>query len=118
MPDFEKWVLDRWAGPVTLPYLTQPQMYRACPEPWRTLFIVTMGFSGERGEVVEHVKKLVRDGKLDREALLLELGDAHHYTVKLANLFGFTMAEVEQANVRKLEARDAKERQDEARTDR
>ena len=106
---FEKWVLERWAGPAVLP-LENPRLYVNCPEPWRTMFIVTAGFAGEAGEVVEHVKKLVRGGTLDREKLLLELGDQHHYWVKLVNLFGYTVAEVEAANVKKLEKRDAERR--------
>lgn len=109
---FETWVRERWATPpsdLELAGWCGPEVpfFKGCPEPWRTLFIVTAGFAGETGEVIEHVKKLVRDGKLDREALRKELGDQHHYFVKLCQLFGFTVSEVEQANVKKLRVRDA-----------
>lgn len=110
--DFESWVRERWATPpsdLELAGWCGPEVpfFKGCPEPWRTLFIVTTGLAGETGEVIEHVKKLVRDGKLDREKLKLELGDQHHYWTKLVQLFGFTVAEVEQANVTKLRVRDA-----------
>lgn len=69
------------------------------------LFIATCGLAGEVGEVVEHLKKFVRDGKLDREALKLELGDVLFYLTRTAQWAGFSLAEIAQANVDKLEAR-------------
>lgn len=69
------------------------------------LFIATCGLAGETGEVVEHLKKFVRDGKLDREALKLELGDVLFYLTRLSQWAGFSLKEVAEANIAKLEAR-------------
>lgn len=92
----------------------------------RDLFIAGCGLIGETGEIVELLKKRVRDGVLDREKLLLELGDALFYLTRLAQFedgpaeliamahaaffnllreLGFALAEVSRANVVKLEAR-------------
>jgi len=110
MTPFEEWIDSRWRDGMNTVVANKanmrPKEMKDCPEPWRTLFVVTTGFSGEAGEVVEHVKKLVRDGKFDRQEFLIELGDQHHYWVKLCHLFGFTQTEVEGANMIKLEARD------------
>lgn len=108
---FEDWVDKRWGGTGINTICANKATARAkefkdCPEPWRTLFIVTLGYLGEGGEASEHIKKLVRDGKFDRDALLKEFGDRHHYAVKLWHMFGFSQIEVEQANMKKLEERD------------
>lgn len=71
----------------------------------RSLFIMTAGLGGELGEVLEKVKKYVRDGTLDRENLKKELGDVMYYLVRLTRYFGFQPSEVLAANVEKLESR-------------
>ena len=71
----------------------------------RSLFIMTAGLGGELGEVLEKVKKHVRDGNLDRENLKKELGDVLYYLVRLMRYFGFQPSEVLAANVEKLESR-------------
>jgi NTP pyrophosphatase (non-canonical NTP hydrolase) len=38
-----------------------------------------LGLSAESGEVADHIKKLLRDGKLDKSALIEELGDVIYY---------------------------------------
>ncbi len=38
-----------------------------------------LGLSAESGEVADHIKKLLRDGKLDNGALIEELGDVIYY---------------------------------------
>lgn len=78
-------------------------------DPSRDLFIMSVGLAGETGEVLELLKKHVRDGKLDRDALLLELGDVLHYLTRIAAEYGLSLPQVMDANVIKLEQR-AKER--------
>jgi NTP pyrophosphatase (non-canonical NTP hydrolase) len=75
----------------------------------RDLYIMTVGLGGEAGEVQELLKKHVRDGRLDTQDLLLELGDVLHYLTRIAGRFGFTLDDVMEANVQKIEAR-ARER--------
>jgi NTP pyrophosphatase (non-canonical NTP hydrolase) len=74
----------------------------------RDLSIMTLGLAGEAGEVVEKVKKVIRDGTLDKEAILKELGDVLFYTVKIARYFGFKPSEIIAANIEKLESRRAR----------
>lgn len=65
-----------------------------------------MGLAGESGEVVDLIKKHIFHGKpLDRENLLLELGDVRWYIEVLLAAVGYTMEEVEVANIKKLRAR-------------
>lgn len=69
--------------------------------------IMGLGIGGEAGEVQEHVKKFIRDGKVpDRDKFVWELGDVLHYLTRIASEFGYTLEEIMQANVDKLEARD------------
>jgi NTP pyrophosphatase (non-canonical NTP hydrolase) len=38
-----------------------------------------LGLTAESGEVADHIKKLLRDGKLDKGAMIEELGDVIYY---------------------------------------
>lgn len=38
-----------------------------------------LGLAAESGEVADHVKKLLRDGRADRAAMIEELGDVIYY---------------------------------------
>lgn len=69
-----------------------------------------LGLAGETGEVVERVKKIIRDreGKAteeDREYLRLELGDVLWYVAKFCNVLDFQLEDVLLANVEKIEDR-------------
>jgi NTP pyrophosphatase (non-canonical NTP hydrolase) len=55
--------------------------------------------------VQEHIKKYIRDGNLDRDALKKELGDAVYYWARICRYFDFEPSEVLQANIEKLESR-------------
>lgn len=72
------------------------------PEKLRELFIMTSGLSGETGEVIEHIKKAVRDHNLDRSAFKKELGDMFYYWVMICEFFGFDPSDVIDTNVAKL----------------
>lgn len=76
--------------------------------PLRHLTIMMGGLAGEAGEVEEHLKKLVRDGVLDREALKKELGDVAFYWHTIVREFGFTEDEVLKANRKKILDREAR----------
>jgi len=69
------------------------------------LFIMTAGLAGETGEVMEHLKKSVRDNTLDKQELKLELGDVLYYLTRISQRFGFTLKDIMQANVDKLTQR-------------
>lgn len=61
-----------------------------------------LGLTGEAGEASEKIKKWHRDGKIDKRAVATELGDVLYYLTSLANLMGYTLAEVEELNREKL----------------
>lgn len=74
----------------------------------RELFIMVTGLAGETGEVCELIKKDVRGRsghELDPRKLLLELGDVQNYLTRIAQRYGFTLAQVQSANIAKLESR-------------
>lgn len=74
---------------------------------------LALGLAGETGEVVEKIKKAVRDdyGRFTDsgiEAIKLELGDVLWYLTRLASELGLSLDVVAQANLDKLEARKAR----------
>lgn len=73
--------------------------------PLRSLFIMATGIAGESGEVSEILKKHVRDGDLNRDALKKELGDVLHYWARIAREFGITPTEVMYDNIEKIASR-------------
>jgi NTP pyrophosphatase (non-canonical NTP hydrolase) len=70
-----------------------------------------MGLSGEAGEVTDLLKKYIHhnDPKnpkpLNKEKLIEELGDVRWYMEYLALVAGFTMEDIEKANISKLRIR-------------
>lgn len=86
------------------------------------LLLGATGLAGEGGEVVDLIKKHVFHGKpLDKENLIMELGDVRWYLEYLMLANGISMEEVEAVNIAKLRKRypdgfnkaDAQERKDE-----
>lgn len=65
-----------------------------------------MGLAGESGECVDLMKKHIFQGhSLDMEHLMKELGDVAWYLAITADSIGYTLEEVFEANIKKLEAR-------------
>ncbi len=64
-----------------------------------------LGLGGEAGEYSEKVKKLIRDGKLDKPLALKELGDVLWYLTRSANELGYSLVDVAQVNIIKLHDR-------------
>ena len=68
-------------------------------------------FGGEAGELQNIVKKIVKKdaaftpGSDLRDKFLLEAGDALWYLTKIVMLMGYSLEEVMQANIEKLDAR-------------
>ena len=74
------------------------------------LMYLCMGLAGESGEVIEKIKKIIRnkDGELlpeDKRLLSHELGDVMWYLSQLARQLDIPFSEVAQANIQKLEDR-------------
>jgi len=74
---------------------------------------LTLGLTGESGEVAEKIKKMFRNdnGILSdekKEAIKYELGDVLWYISQLARTLGYTLDEVAEANITKLADRKAR----------
>ena len=70
------------------------------------LLDASAGLAEEAGEVLSHVRKyLFRGRPLDREAVLLELGDALWCLAIAADTLGVSLQDVAQRNVEKLRSR-------------
>lgn len=70
----------------------------------------TLGLSGEAGEIPNKVKKILRDSQgiitqETREAISLELGDVLWYAARLADELGFSLGDIAEANLSKLNSR-------------
>lgn len=82
---------------------------------WRGFVEKALGLAGESGEVVEKIKKLVRDQHLnirdeDREEILKELGDVLWYVSALAAYMGIDLNTVAKTNLEKLEDRNNRDK--------
>ena len=69
-----------------------------------------MGLAGETGEVLEKLKKIIRDkhgvyDQSDVEGLTKELGDCLWYISVIANEFGIKLEDVAKTNIDKLASR-------------
>ena len=67
-----------------------------------------MGLANEAGEVLGKVKKMIRDGKLDREATLAEIGDVLWYVAVLADDLNTNLSDIANNNLQKLRSRQAR----------
>ena len=67
--------------------------------------VISLGLAGETGEVLELLKKEIRDGKDIRSDLILELGDVLHYLTCIAHWYGWNLEDVMEANISKLKKR-------------
>ncbi|MDP4001842.1 MAG: nucleoside triphosphate pyrophosphohydrolase family protein [bacterium] len=77
------------------------------PNKGKNYIYPALGLGGESGEVLEKIKKLIRDkgGKIDKEFLILiekELGDILWYIANLAVEFKIPMDRIAIGNIKKL----------------
>ncbi len=71
----------------------------------RDFRVMELGLPGEVDEVLELLKKKVRDGHLNTELLKKELGDVAYYWARICSAYGFKPSEVLQANHDKIAGR-------------
>lgn len=71
----------------------------------KDLAVVSLGLAGETGEVVELLKKHIRDGKININDLRLELGDLLHYLIRVADHYQLSLEEIMQAHISKMEGK-------------
>ena len=68
----------------------------------------TLGLVGEAGEVAEKIKKSLRDGTLNKDEVVKEIGDVLFYVAALTTYFDVDLSEVADTNVNKLLDRKAR----------
>lgn len=72
----------------------------------RAVEYLSMGLAGEVGEVLNKLKKVVRDGReIDPRDLTAELGDVLWYLSNLAGTFEIDLEDVAEYNIIKLRSR-------------
>ncbi len=67
-----------------------------------------LGLAGEAGEVANKVKKLMRDGTLDKDAVAQEMGDVLWYLAALATDLGLDLDQIAEQNLARLADRKAR----------
>lgn len=80
------------------------------PQKGNNFVYPALGLAGETGEVIEKIKKVIRDknGKIDeqsKEAIKKELGDVLWYLSQLCTEIGLSLEEVARENLEKLISR-------------
>ena len=90
--EYQKWVEEMWFS----------GEHRSIEE---GLTIASFGLAGETGEVMELLKKRIRDGRVIKEDLKKELGDVLYYWCRIAAYFDMTPEEIIEANRDKLNSR-------------
>ena len=74
------------------------------------LSYVTLGLTGEAGEIANKVKKILRDAggevtKEHRDNIAAEVGDVLWYLTRLADELGYSLEEIATSNMEKLASR-------------
>lgn len=64
-----------------------------------------LGLAGESGEVCDKIKKSIRDGNLDRDSIILELGDVLWYLARICDNLQIDLDVVAKLNIQKLTSR-------------
>ncbi len=83
------------------------------PDQGNNFIYPALGLAGETGEVIEKIKKVIRDkgGRVDeetKEKIAKELGDVLWYVAQLCTELGLSMEEVAKQNLEKLFSRKAR----------
>lgn len=87
----------------------QHQAYTTATESSRNIYYMTMGLTGEAGEIANKVKKVMRDAReIDREDLAKEIGDVLWYVAGLCTVLDLDLDDVAEANLKKLADRKAR----------
>jgi NTP pyrophosphatase (non-canonical NTP hydrolase) len=91
-------------------YQMQAKKFAIYPEDMKVVY-PALGLAGEAGEVADKVKKIYRDGRDDsrfKGEIAQEIGDVLWYCAVLANDLGFSLQQVAEMNIYKLQCRRVK----------
>lgn len=69
-----------------------------------------LGIAGEAGEVIDKIKKIIRDkggyaSEEDRAEIAKELGDVLWYVANVARYLGVSLSDIAEGNIKKLSSR-------------
>lgn len=73
--------------------------------PSKAFEYLAMGLTSEAGEVAGKIKKWVRDGTLNHDELIAELGDVLWYVAQFASAMDIYLSDIAEDNVNKLKDR-------------
>lgn len=88
-------------------YQMQAREFAIYPERMKVVY-PALGLAGEAGEVADKVKKIYRDDRTDAKFLAeiaKEIGDVMWYCAVLAEDLGFSLQQVAEMNIYKLQSR-------------
>ena len=88
-------------------YQMQAREFAIYPERMKVVY-PALGLAGEAGEVADKVKKIYRDDRTDARFLAeiaKEIGDVMWYCAVLAEDLGFSLQQVAEMNIYKLQSR-------------
>ena len=91
-------------------YQMQAREFAIYPERMNIVY-PALGLAGESGEVADKVKKIYRDGRDDAQfkgEIAKEIGDVLWYCANLAEDLGFTLQQIAEMNIYKLQCRKTK----------
>lgn len=89
---------QEWSGSTAI-------YHKTCPEWSDKIAYVALGLAGEAGEIANKVKKVMRDGKYDKQEVVDELGDVLWYLARCCAENDTTLVDVAASNIAKLEDR-------------
>jgi NTP pyrophosphatase (non-canonical NTP hydrolase) len=90
---------------MTLSFYQKAAAVTAIYDTQHSIIYPALGLSGEAGEVANKVKKILRDGKMDKTALAAEVGDCLWYIAALCRDLNLDMGDLAKANLEKLYGR-------------
>jgi NTP pyrophosphatase (non-canonical NTP hydrolase) len=97
---FARWTKSNWGSGTSVEYGSDFIPRVMFTE--KDMYIMSTGMPGEVGEVLELLKKRVRDNHFDIDQFKKEMGDVIHYWTMLCNFFGVSPSEVLQLNHDKI----------------
>ncbi len=88
-------------------YQMKARKYAIYPERMKITY-PALGLAGEAGEVADKVKKIYRDGRDDarfKSDIAREIGDVLWYCAALADDLGYSLQQIAEMNIYKLQRR-------------
>ena len=87
---------------ITMNYYQQQAAGTAIYDTKHAVIYPALGLAAEAGEVANKVKKILRDGKFDRQAIADEVGDCLWYIAALCRDLNVDMSDLATGNLEKL----------------